>query len=51
MAVKLGVLKQSIIQRPSVFERKIKIIRKICGPTKEANGICRIEIECPKLSQ
>jgi hypothetical protein len=35
------VLKESIIQRPSVFERKI--LRKIFGPTKEDNGIWRIK--------
>jgi hypothetical protein len=35
------VLKESIIQRLSVFERKIP--RKIFGPTKEDNGIWRIE--------
>jgi len=34
-------LKESIIQRPSVFERKI--LRKIFGPTKEDNGIWRIK--------
>jgi len=33
-------LKESIIQRPSVFERKI--LRKIFGPTKEGNDIRRI---------
>ena len=37
MAVKHGVLKGSIIKKLSVFERKI------FGPTKEANGIWRIE--------
>jgi len=35
------VLKESIIQNLSVFERKI--LRKISGPTKEANGIWRIK--------
>ena len=35
------VLKESIIQKLSVFEWKI--LRKIFGPTKEANGICRIK--------
>ena len=35
------VLKESIIQRLSVFERKI--IRKIFGPTKEDNDIWRIK--------
>jgi hypothetical protein len=35
------VLKESIIQRLSVFERKI--LRKIFGPTKEDNGIWRIK--------
>ena len=35
------VLKESIIQTLSVFERKI--IRKIFWPTKEANGIWRIK--------
>ena len=35
------VLKESIIQKFSVFERKI--LRKIFGPTKEANGIWRIK--------
>ena len=35
------VLKESIIQKLSVFEKKI--LRKIFGPTKEANGIWRIE--------
>jgi hypothetical protein len=34
------VLKESIIQRISVFERKI---RKMFGPTKEDNGIWRIK--------
>ena len=36
------ILKESIIQRLSVFERKI--LRKIFGPTKEDNGNCRIKI-------
>jgi hypothetical protein len=35
------VLKESIIQKLSVFERKI--LRKIFGPTKEDNGIWRIK--------
>jgi hypothetical protein len=35
------VLKESIIRRLSVFERKI--LRKIFGPTKEDNGIWRIK--------
>jgi len=35
------VLKESIIQRLSVFERKI--LRKIFGPTKEDNGNWRIK--------
>jgi len=35
------VLKDNIIQRLSVFERKI--LRKIFGPTKEDNGIWRIK--------
>jgi hypothetical protein len=35
------VLKESIIQQLSVFERKI--LRKIFGPTKEDNGIWRIK--------
>jgi len=35
------VLKESIIQKLSVFERKIS--RKIFGPTKEANGIWGIK--------
>jgi hypothetical protein len=35
------VLKESIIQRLSVFERKI--LRKIFGPTKEANSIWRMK--------
>jgi hypothetical protein len=34
-------VKESIIQRLSVFERKI--LRKISGPTKEDNGIWRIK--------
>jgi len=34
-------LKESIIQRLSVFERKI--LRKIFGPTKEDNGVWRIK--------
>jgi len=35
------VLRDSIIQKLSVFERKI--LRRIFGPTEEANGIWRIE--------
>jgi len=35
------VLKESIIQKLSVFERKI--LRKTLGPTKEAKGIWRIK--------
>jgi hypothetical protein len=35
------VLKESIVQRLTVFERKI--LRKIFGPTKEDNGIWRIK--------
>jgi hypothetical protein len=35
------VLKESVIQRLSVFERKI--LRKTFGPTKEDNGIWRIK--------
>jgi len=35
------ILKESIIQRHSVFERKI--LRKIFGLTKEDNGIWRIK--------
>ena len=35
------VLKESIIQKLSVFERKI--LGKIFGPTKEANGIWRVK--------
>jgi hypothetical protein len=34
-------LKESIMQKLSVFERKI--LRKIFGPTKEANSIWRIK--------
>jgi len=35
------VLKESVIERVSVFERKI--VRKILGPTKVGNGIWRIK--------
>ena len=35
------LLKESIIQKLSVFERKI--LKEIFGPTKESNGICRIK--------
>jgi hypothetical protein len=38
---KTWVLKENIIQRLSVFERKF--LRKIFGPTKEDNGIWRIK--------
>jgi hypothetical protein len=38
---KTWVLEESIIQRLSVFERRI--LRKIFGPTKENNGIWRIK--------
>jgi len=38
---KIWVLKESIIQRLSVFERKI--LRKIFGPTEEDNGNWRIK--------
>jgi hypothetical protein len=38
---KTWVLKESIIQRLSVFERKI--LRKISRPTKEENGIWGIK--------
>jgi len=41
MAVKHGSSKQVITQKLSLFERKI--LRKIFGPTKEANGIWRIK--------
>ena len=37
------VLKESIIQKLCVFERKI--LRKISGPTKEANSIWRIKTD------
>jgi hypothetical protein len=39
--VRTQILKESIIQRLSVFERKI--LRKIFGPTKEDNGNWRIK--------
>ena len=35
------LLKESIVQKLSVFERKIS--RKVFGPTEEANGIRRIK--------
>jgi len=38
---KTWVVKESIIQKLSVFEGKI--LRKIFGPTKEANGIWRVK--------
>jgi hypothetical protein len=41
-ACETWVLKESIIQRLSVFERKI--LRKIFGPTKEDNSNWRIKI-------
>jgi len=37
------ILKESIIQKLSVFERKI--LRKIFGPTKETNGIWRMKTD------
>ena len=37
------VLKESIIQKVSVLEREM--LRKISGPTKEVNGIWRIETD------
>jgi hypothetical protein len=37
------VLKESIIQILSVLERKIHVLRKIFGQTKEDNGIWRIK--------
>jgi len=36
------VLKETIIQKPSVFERRI--LRRIFGPTKE-NQICRVKTD------
>ena len=39
--MKQGVLKESIVQKVSVFEGKI--LRNIFEPTKEGNGIWRIE--------
>jgi len=41
MAVKHGSLKKVLYKKLSVFERKI--LRKIYGPTKEANGIWGIK--------
>ena len=41
MAVKHGSSKKVLYKKLSVFERKI--LRKIFGPTKEANGIWRIK--------
>jgi hypothetical protein len=43
------VLKKNIIQKISVFERKI--LRKVSGPTKKKDGIWRIktDIELDKL--
>ena len=41
MAVKHGSLKKVLYKKLSVFERKI--LRKIFGPTKEANGIWGIK--------
>jgi len=40
MAVKHGSSKK-VLYKSSLSERKI--LRKIFGPTNEANGICRIE--------
>jgi len=35
------VLKEKVLYKNAVFERKI--LRKLFGPTKEANGIWRIQ--------
>ena len=45
------VLKENIIQKLSVFERKI--LRKVSGPTKKKDGSWKIEtnIELDKLIQ
>ena len=42
MLVKHRVLKDNIIEKLMIFERKI--LRKIFGPTKEVNGLWRIKI-------
>jgi len=41
MAVKHGSPKKVLYKKLSAFERKI--LRRIFGPCKEGNGICRIK--------